>query len=86
MVIFQSDFFGGFVPKRLTTSFITFNMCFSKFISETGVWSHVREILAIVCKFMANDDSERNKARFSGKRFQIKHYEAGGDVGVETHC
>ena len=69
IVIFQSDFFGGFIPKVLTTSFITFNTRFAKFISETGVWSHVREILATVCKFMANDDSERNKARFSGKRF-----------------
>ena len=69
MVIFQSDFFGGFVLKMLTISLVTFDMCFVKFISETGVWSHVREILATVCKFMANDDSERNKVRFSGKRF-----------------
>ena len=73
MVIFQSDFFGGFVLMMLTISLVTFDMCFVKFISETGVWSHVREILATVlatvCKFMANDDSERNKERFSGKRF-----------------
>ena len=69
MVILQSDFFGGFVPNMLTTSLVTFDMCFAKFISETGVWSHVREILATICKFMANDDSKRNKARFSGKRF-----------------
>ena len=39
--------------------------------------SHVREILATGCKFMANDDSERNKARFSGKMFYIKYYGAG---------
>ena len=59
----------GFVPKVLPTSFITFNTCFAKFISETCVWYHVREILATVCKFMANDDSEQNKAIFLGKRF-----------------
>ena len=68
MVIFQSDFLGGFIPKMLTTSLVSFDMCFVKFISEKGVWSHVREILATVletvCKFMANDDSERNKAIF----------------------
>ena len=39
IVIFQPDFFRGFVPKVLATSVITFDMCFSKFIIETGVWS-----------------------------------------------
>ena len=55
---FSLIFFGGFVSKVLTTSLVTFNMCFAKFISETDVWSHVREIMATVCKFIANDDSE----------------------------
>ena len=39
IVFFQSDFFGGFIPKALTTSIITFDTCFAKFTIETGVWS-----------------------------------------------
>ena len=39
IVIFQPDFFGGFIPKVLTTSVITFDTCLAKFVIETGVWS-----------------------------------------------
>ena len=57
----------------LNKSLVTFDMCFSKSFHVNKRQSHVREILATVLatvwKFMANDDSERNKARFSGKMF-----------------
>ena len=56
----------------LNKSLVTFDICFAKFFLHVNRrQSHVREILATVlatgCKFMANDDSERNKAIFSGK-------------------
>ena len=35
---FLVRFFWGFIPKVLTTLVITFDMCFSKFIIETGGW------------------------------------------------
>ena len=71
---FSVRFFGDFVPRVLNKSLVMFDMCFAKFFFHVNRHqSHVREILATVlatgCKFMANDDSERTKARFSGKMF-----------------
>ena len=44
----------------------------------------VREIVAVGCKCMANDDSEWNEEKFSGRGSQAKDYEAiercGGDI------
>ena len=44
----------------------------------------VRESVAVVCKFMANDDSEWNGEKCSGRGSQDKYYEAiercGGDI------
>ena len=36
IVIFQSDFFRGFVREVLTTSFVPFDTCLAMFIIETG--------------------------------------------------
>ena len=58
----------------LNKSLVMFDICFAKFFFYVNRrQSHVREILATVlatvCKFMANDDSERNKEIFSGNMF-----------------
>ena len=43
----------------------------------------MREIVAVVCKFKANDDSDCNEAKFSGIGSQDKEYKGiecyGGD-------
>ena len=66
IVIFQSYFFGGFVPEVLTTSIITFDMCLSRLIIETGVWSSCEGDRGNCMQFMVNDDSEWNEAEFLG--------------------
>ena len=40
----------------------------------------VREIVAIICKFMANDDSVWNEAEFSGIGSLAEYYK-----GIESH-
>ena len=42
---------------------------------------HVREIVAVRCKCMANHDREQNEAKFSGKSSQTKDYKASGCYG-----
>ena len=64
IVIFQSDFFGGFILEVLTTSIITFDMCLAKFIIETGVWSLYEGDRGNCMQFMVNDDNELNEAEF----------------------
>ena len=66
IVIFQSEFFGGFIPEVLTTSIITFDTCLSRFIIKTGVWSSCEGDRGNCMQFIANDDSEWNKAEFFG--------------------
>ena len=44
----------------------------------------VRESMAVVCKFWANDDSEWNEVEFSGRGSQTKDYEASGCYGGDV--
>ena len=53
---------------------------------QTSVGYDVREIVVVRGKCMVNHDIRWNKVRLTGKRFSIKHYEAGGDTGIKTHC
>ena len=41
----------------------------------------VREIVAVRCKCMANQDREWNKAKILGRGSQTKDYEASGRCG-----
>ena len=41
----------------------------------------VREIVAVRCECMENQDREWNEAEFSGRGYQTKDYEASGCCG-----
>ena len=49
------------------------------------MFSHrVREIVAVRCKCMENQDREWNKEIFLGRGYQTEYYEAGGSRSGDT--
>ena len=65
----------------LIISFVTFDTCLARFIIETGGWSAYEGEHGNCRSFMVNDDSELNKAEFSGICSKSEGYD-----GIESHC
>ena len=59
-------------------------MCPARIIVLTSVGHHVREIVTVLCKCVANQDRKWNEARFPARGSQTEDYEAGGCRGGDT--
>ena len=53
---------------------------------KISVGYDVKDIVAVRSKAMENHCRQWIEARLTGNKFSIKHYEAGGDAGMNTHC